>query len=152
MIADIVSQLGAWNWIVLGIVLLLLELLTPGIFFIWLGIAALIVGALALFPGTVLAFGWQAQIILFLVLSVVSVLIGRRYFSAQSEESDQPLLNRRGEQLIGQTATLKEPIVDGHGRIHLGDTLWRIKGPDMKAGTRVRVTGFEEGTLVVKAE
>ncbi|KXF76071.1 hypothetical protein ATN84_14225 [Paramesorhizobium deserti] len=152
MIADIVSQLGAWNWIVLGIVLLLLELLTPGIFFVWLGIAALIVGALALFPGTVLGFGWQAQIILFLVLSVVSVLIGRRYFSSESEESDQPLLNRRGEQLIGQTATLKEPIVDGHGRIRLGDTLWRVKGPDMKTGTRVRVTGFEEGTLVVEAE
>jgi membrane protein implicated in regulation of membrane protease activity len=65
-------------------------------------------------------------------------------------ESDEPLLNRRREQLIGRTATLTEPISDGRGRIHLGDTIWSVSGPDLPAGTRVRVKAVIDAELVVE--
>ena len=65
--------------------------------------------------------------------------------------SDEPLLNRRGEQLIGQVVTLEEATVNGRGRARVGDSLWRVTGPDLAAGTRVRITGIDHGTLVVEA-
>jgi membrane protein implicated in regulation of membrane protease activity len=91
-------------------------------------------------------FGWQLQIVLFLVLAVIFVLAGRRVFGS-SDRQDEPLLNRRGDQLVGQRATLAEPIVNGRGRIRINDTTWRIKGPDLPAGTEVHIVSFDPITL-----
>ena len=66
--------------------------------------------------------------------------------------TDQPLLNRRGAQLIGRIATLAEPIKDGRGRIRIGDTLWRVSGPDLPAGTRVRVKAATDTDLELVVE
>ncbi len=78
MIINFLSQLGLWGWFVLGLVLLILEILAPGIFFIWFGLAALVTGVFAFLLGSVVGFGWQLQIVLFLVLAVIFVLAGRR--------------------------------------------------------------------------
>lgn len=149
MIIHFLSQLGLWGWFVLGLVLLILEIMAPGIFFIWFGLAALVTGALAFLLGSIVGFGWQLQTVLFLVLAVIFALIGRRFFGS-SDRQDEPLLNRRGDQLIGQRATLSEPIVNGRGRIHINDTTWRIKGPDLSAGTEVRVVSFDPITLEIE--
>ncbi|MBZ9655835.1 NfeD family protein [Phyllobacterium lublinensis] len=151
MLERLFAELGPWNWIVLGLVLMIFEVAAPGIFFLWFGIAALIVGALAILLGEALGMGWQIQVVLFLVLSVISVLVGRRLMGATDVVSDEPLLNRRGEQLIGQVVTLEEATVNGRGRARVGDSLWRVTGPDLSAGTRVRITGIDHGTLVVEA-
>lgn len=151
MLERLFAELGPWNWIVLGLVLMIFEVAAPGIFFLWFGIAALIVGALAILFGEALSLGWQVQVILFLVLSLIAVFIGRRLVGATDAESDEPLLNRRGEQLIGQVFTLEEATVNGRGRARIGDSLWRVAGPDMAAGTRVRITGIDQGTLTVEA-
>ncbi|MGH6762423.1 MAG: NfeD family protein [Phyllobacterium sp.] len=150
MLQRIVNELGPWNWIVLGFILLLLELMLPGVFFLWIGVAALIVGTIAVLVGSAAGFAWQMQIVLFLVLAVVTALAGRKLIGARDSVTDEPLLNKRGEQLVGRYATLEEPIVNGRGRARIGDTTWRINGADAPAGTRVRVTGFDQGALTIE--
>ncbi|EJN04594.1 NfeD family protein [Phyllobacterium sp. YR531] len=151
MLERLVTELGAWNWMVLGLILMILEVAAPGIFFLWFGIAALIVGGLVILFGEAFAISWQVQVILFLVLSLIAVFIGRKLVGATDAESDEPLLNRRGEQLIGQIVTLEEATVNGRGRARIGDSLWRVTGPDLAAGTPVKITGIDQGTLQVEA-
>jgi membrane protein implicated in regulation of membrane protease activity len=153
MIDRIVSELGPWNWMVLGFVLIVLEIVAPGVFLVWIGIAALIVGAISLFVWDAAVWTWQVQVLLFLALSLMSAYAGKKLVgSSRKDDSDQPLLNRRGVQLIGRTATLTEPISNGRGRIRLGDTLWRVSGPDLPAGARVKVTGAAETDLDLTVE
>ncbi|RJG44034.1 MULTISPECIES: NfeD family protein [unclassified Mesorhizobium] len=150
MLERIFSELGPWNWMVLGFALLALEIVVPGVFLLWIGIAALIVGAISLLIWDAGIWVWQAQVIVFLLLSLVSAYLGNRIMSGRNSQSDQPLLNRRSEQMIGRTATLTEPITEGRGRIQLGDTMWRVSGPDLPVGARVRVTAVEDSELVVE--
>ncbi|MET3647762.1 NfeD family protein [Phyllobacterium ifriqiyense] len=151
MLERLFAELGPWNWIVLGLLLMILEVTAPGIFFLWFGIAALIVGGFVILLGEAFPFGWQVQVILFLVLSLITVFIGRKLVGATDAESDEPLLNRRGEQLIGQIVTLEEATVNGRGRARVGDSLWRVTGPDLAAGTPVKIVGIDQGTLRVEA-
>jgi membrane protein implicated in regulation of membrane protease activity len=150
MIQWFIDQLGPWNWMVLGMILLATEIVVPGVFLLWIGIAALIVGALSLALWNVGFWVWEVQVVIFLALSLVCAVVGRRIAAAR-EDSDQPLLNRRGEQLVGRTATLTEPIREGYGRIHIGDTMWRVAGPDLPVGARVRIVAVRDLELVVEA-
>jgi membrane protein implicated in regulation of membrane protease activity len=153
MMTQALADLGEWSWIVLGAVLLALEILVPGVFLLWIGIAAILTGALSLQLLWLDVWGWQVQVLVFLVLSLVSAYIGTRVMGkSDGSDTDEPLLNRRAEQLVGRTATLEEAIVNGHGRIRLGDTLWRVSGPDLPAGRRVRVTAAQNAQLVVEAD
>ena len=152
MISQWLAELGPWSWMVLGAVLLALEIVSPGVYLLWLGIAAILTGTLSLQLWGAAFWGWQVQVLAFLALSIVSVLVGRRLFpTTGTADTDQPLLNQRDRQLVGRTATLAEPIAEGRGRIRLGDTLWRVTGPDLPAGTRVRVIASENGELKVEA-
>jgi membrane protein implicated in regulation of membrane protease activity len=139
MLERIFAELGPWNWMVLGFALLTLEILTPGVFMLWIGLAALIVGALSLMFWNAGFWIWEVQVVVFLALALISAFAGKKIMGGRKDDSDQPLLNRRGDQLIGRTATLTEPIADGRGRVKIGDTLWRVSGPDLPAGTKVRV-------------
>jgi membrane protein implicated in regulation of membrane protease activity len=153
MIMEWISQLGPWNWMVLGAVLLLLEILLPGVFFLWVGVAAILTGTLSLQLWGTAFWVWQTQVLVFLALSVAAALLGRRFFPAgKSDDTDQPLLNQRALQLVGRTATLEEAISNGHGRVRLGDTLWRVSGPDLPSGARVRVMSASNGELRVEPE
>ncbi len=151
MLEQIFGQLGPWNWMVLGFVLLVLEILLPGVFLLWIGIAAILVGALSLQLWGMAAWSWEAQVLVFLALSLISAYIGKQIMARTAGDTDRPFLNRRREQLVGQTAILIEPISEGQGRIRLGDTSWRVSGPDMPAGSRVRITAVVNAELVVEA-
>lgn len=152
MLEQLFNQLGAWNWMVLGFLLLVLELLSPGVFFLWIGIAALITGAVSLAIWDTSAWIWQVQVIVFLVLSLVSAYVGRQIMASRGDRSDQPLLNRRAQQLVGRVATLAEPIDNGRGRLQLDDTVWRVSGPDLPAGARVRVSRVASSELELVVE
>lgn len=152
MIHDLVNGLGPWSWWILGLILLAAELAAPGVFLIWIGAAAIVVGALSLLLWDTAFWSWQVQWLLFAVLSVGLALAGRRFYAGRSEPSDEPLLNRRGESLIGRTATLHEPITEGRGRIRLDDTWWPVMGPDLPAGTRVKVVTASGRDLTVEAD
>lgn len=148
----LIEQLGVWLWIIGGFILLLLELLVPGVFLLWIGLAALATGAIAL-----VAIGpasdwlvWQVQVAIFLALSAVFTITGRRYANAPGEKGSETL-NRRGDALVGRTATLIEPIVNGHGRARIDDSSWRVAGPDLPAGAKVRILSAAEGHLTVEA-
>ncbi len=152
MLERIFLELGAWSWMVLGFVLLALEIVVPGVFLLWIGIAALLTGTLSLQLWDWASWTWHVQVLVFLLLALVSAYVGKRISSSKDALSDQPLLNRRSEQLLGRTATLAEPIREGRGRIQLGDTLWRVAGPDLPAGTRVRVVGSADTDLELTVE
>ncbi|TSE02711.1 NfeD family protein [Mesorhizobium intechi] len=152
MFDRIISELGPWNWMVLGFVLLVVEVIAPGFFMLWIGIAALIIGAVSLLIWDAAIWSWQVQVLAFLALSLVSAFVGKKLMGGRDQPTDQPLLNRRGAQMVGRMATLAEPIKDGRGRIKLGDTLWRVAGPDLPAGTQVRVTSAADTDLELTVE
>lgn len=150
MIARIIAELGPWTWMAFGLLLLAVEVLVPGVFMVWFGIAALITGTLSLALWSTDVWTWPVQTVVFLILSAVCVLAGRRWMAARATETDQPLLNQRTAQLVGRRATLEDAIVNGYGRVRIGDTLWRVKGPDLPVGTQVTVTSAEDDTLAVE--
>ncbi|MEE9342537.1 MAG: NfeD family protein [Gammaproteobacteria bacterium] len=144
-----VADLTYWHWWIFAIALLLLELFAPGAFFLWLSIAAGIVGLLLMVaPET----SWQIQMIVFAVLSVISIFVWRKYFRGHLSDTDQPTLNRRGEQYIGRVFTLDEAIVDGKGKIRVDDSTWIVNGDDCAAGTKVVVNGVNSTILHVAAK
>jgi len=152
MISSIVEELGPWNWTVFGVILLTLEIAAPGVFLLWIGIAALIVGALSLALWDAAFWTWHVQMLLFLALSLVCAYVGKRIMASREAQSDQPLLNRRGDQLIGRIATLSDPIENGRGRVKLGDTMWRVAGPDLPSGAKVRVVKASDTDLELIVE
>ena len=153
MFSQITAITGPWIWVIFGLILLGMEILLPSTFLLWPALAALLVGIVTLFTGLDHSYWpWQAQMLAFLVLSVIFAWVGRRYLvSRKLDESDTPLLNQRGAQLIGNTAKLTTAIENGFGRAKIGDTTWSVKGPDLEEGKIVRVTGSEGSVLEVEA-
>lgn len=145
LIESTIAALGPWSWFVLGLLLLGLEILAPGTIFLWFGLSALVVGVVAL----MFDFAWQVDVGLFLVLSLVSLLIGRRLMQKLSSEKGDPGLNQRGSRYVGREFTLAAPLNEGAGNLSIDDTIWRITGPDMPAGTKVRVEAIDGARLVV---
>ena len=143
-----ILDLGPWAWWVLGLILIGLEILAPGTFFLWFGLSAILVGAIALFVD----LPWQASLALFLVFSLTSLLVGRRLMRRVRSEEGDPNLNKRGSRYIGRTFVLKEPLAEGTGNLSIDDTVWRITGPDLPAGVSVQVVDIDGVRLVVQAE
>ena len=141
------ASLSHWHWFILAVALVILEVFAPGAFFLWLGIAAGVVGALVY---AMPSLGWEYQVLNFSVLSVISIVVWRKFFRTEPADTDQPALNRRGEQYVGRTFTLSEPIVNGQGKIHVDDTTWKIHGKDCPPGSQVKVTGVDGTILTVK--
>lgn len=142
-----------WNWqavawAVVALLLLAAETLAPGAFMLWLGFAAAAVFALVLLlPGLPVL----AQVVAFLALSVVSIQIYRTRVRGRARQSDQPLLNRRAEQLVGRVLPLERSIVNGIGRVQIADAYWDVAGPDLPAGSVVRVVAVDGMTLKVQS-
>jgi len=143
---DTIAGLGAWSWMIAAAVLFVLELVAPGIFFIWFGAAAAVTG-LIVFRYDIT---WQWQLIWFCGLSLAAVLLANKYIRKHPLESEQPLLNQRAAQLIGQNFDLVDAIENGRGSIHSGDTIWRVEGPELPKGTRIKVVGVDGSVLKVE--
>ena len=147
MMETLLSNIDYWHWWILAGILLILEISAPSFFFLWLTIAAVITGfVLLVFPD----FGWQYQLLTFSGLAVVSIVAFRRYQRSRPMVTDQPSLNRRGEQYIGRTFTLSEPITNNSGIIRVDDSTWRINGDDLPAGSTIKVVGVEGVILQVE--
>ncbi|HEY0568731.1 MAG TPA: NfeD family protein [Xanthobacteraceae bacterium] len=143
---EMLLGLGVWNWIIAGGLLLGLEVIAPGAFMLWLGLSALLVGAISLiFP-----WPWQAQLIAFAVFAVGSIPLWRYFAHRVEPAADRPFLNRRSEGFVGRIFILEKPIVGGVGMVRIDDTIWRVTGPDTPAGNRVRVTSADGANLLVE--
>jgi membrane protein implicated in regulation of membrane protease activity len=135
-----------WLWLTLGLVLAGLEILAPGVYLLWLGIAALVTGALTF----VLGLSVPLQVIDFVFLALIAAFSARRFLGERGIPSSDPLMNRRGARLVGEIATVTHPIENGSGRIHLGDSDWIARGMDVPVGTKVRITGSDGAELLVE--
>lgn len=141
------DHLNYWHWWILGVLLIVLEVLAPATFFLWMGIACGVVGFILLLEPSL---GWQYQFMVFSVFSIVSIAASRLYLRRRPIATDRPTLNRRGEQYIGRQFTLQHPIVNGTGKIQVDDSTWKIHGEDCDVGTQVRVTGVDGTILLVE--
>jgi membrane protein implicated in regulation of membrane protease activity len=144
---ELFTQLNAWHWGIIAAVLIILEMFVPGAFLLWLGVAAAVNSILLVF---IPAMSWEAQFVIFAVVSVVSIVAFRRWRDKNPVATDQPALNRRGDQYVGRTFTLAEPIVNGQGKLYVDDSTWKIEGDDCDAGIKVRVTGVDGVVLRVE--
>lgn len=141
------QQIEFWYWWVAAVIFIVIEIFAPGAVFLWMGIAAGLVGLLLYaLPAT----PWEQQFLIFAVLSVAAMVGWRFYQRRHPIESDQPTLNRRGAQYVGRDFNLDEPIVNGSGKIRVDDTTWKVVGEDMALGTKVRVTAVEGTVLRVE--
>ena len=147
---EFLSDLQYWHWLVLALVLIIIEMVAPTAVLLWFGVAAAVVGVLMLLiPG----MGWQVELILFSVLSIGSLLAWRSYAKKHPPADNKyPSLNKRGDDLIGRVFTLDEDIVNNYGKLRVDDTMWKIRGSDADAGSKVRVTAVDGTVLVVESE
>lgn len=135
-----------WHWLALAGGLLLLEMLTPGVVFLWLALAAGLTGILLWF---VPVLGWETQVLTFAALAVASVVISFRWRRHLPVSGGDPKLNRRALACIGMEAVLEAAIGPGHGRVRIADSTWLAASPDLPAGARVRVVGVKGAALLV---
>ena len=135
-----------WGWLVFAALLGMGEVLMPGVFLIWVALAAAVTGLIAL----LLPVSVPVQLLIFALLCLLSVWGGRRWYAANPVDSQDPLLNDRTARLIGEVVLVVEPIEAGRGRVKVGDSVWSCRGPDAPAGSRVRVIGADASVLQVE--
>ena len=143
---ELFSHVTHWTWWIIAVVLIILEVPAPGTFFLWMGVSAGIVGvALLLFP----ELTWELQLTLFAALSIVTILLSRRYL--QKNKGDHSKLSQRGKRYIGTTVTVVETITNGIGKVRIEDTLWRARGADTVIGQRVKIVAIEGATFEIES-
>lgn len=142
------ESLSEWHWFAMAVTLVILDVvLGTSFFLLWLGISAATVAiVLWLFPGLT----WEYQLLLFALESAACLLFWHFYLKNNPAQSDKPRLNRRSEQYIHREIFLDEPIVNGRGKVHIDDSIWRVEGPDLPAGARVKVVGVNGVILKVE--
>ncbi|MDP4840559.1 MAG: NfeD family protein [Alphaproteobacteria bacterium] len=136
-----------WHWWLFSVVLFIIEVIVPGTFFLWMGVSALIVGALAaLFP----SMETSVELLIFSLFSVVSVVVWKKYQSKNPSKTDHPTLNQGGAQYIGRVIQLSSPIVNGFGKEKVGASFWTVRGLDANEGAKVKIIAVETTVLVVE--
>lgn len=145
---EFLQNLSFWDWLGLGTVLLILEVFGAGGYLLWMGVAAAAVGVLTF---VLPAMAWTVQFLLFAVLSVMTAVYWWRRQRTVNRPSDQPGLNMRGQELIGRTFIVHDAIVEGRGKIKVGDGVWIVTGPDTSVGRQVRVIAQDGAILRVEA-
>ena len=137
-----------WIWAIVGVLLLAAEILAPGVFLVWIGIAAIVTGVFTLLFG----IGIAGQLGLFALYSVLAVLVGRRFYAVEGVENRNAMLNGRAAQLIGRRVLVVQDVDEDNGRVRVGDSEWSARGGPAEAGERVRITGVEGNCLIVEAD
>ena len=135
-----------WVWLTLGLLLAALEMLVPGVYLIWLAAAALVTGAMTF----AFDLSLPIQVVDFVFLSLIAAFSAKRFLGEKPIESSDPLMNRRGARMVGETAHVVTAIEHGSGRVKVGDSEWIARGANVAAGERVRITGTDGSTLLVE--
>ena len=148
MLNGIFDNLLFWHWWVFAIILLILEVFTPGAFFMWMGLAAVVTGFFSLI---FIDLNWQLQFVLFAISSIATILLGRIFFNRKEINTEDPTLSQLESELIGKIVVVEIAIKNGSGRVKVGDTTWKAKGADYDAGTSVKVVAVNGTDLMVEA-
>jgi inner membrane protein len=144
-VSAFLQNLAWWHWMVLAVLLAAAETLVPGAVIIWFSASAAFIGLVMV----VFDIPWQYQLIGFGLLGMAALLIYRAYRKKNPGTFEQPNLNQRGLQYVGSELVLVEAIEQGSGKAKLGDGVWKVSGPELPAGARVRVTGVNGTILTV---
>jgi membrane protein implicated in regulation of membrane protease activity len=137
-----------YGWWLLALVLVAAEMIAPGYFLLWIGIAA---GAMGLLTLVVPGLSALVQAIAFALLSIAACLVYWKYIRPLAEQrNDQPLLNQRGQRMVGRRVIVVEAIVNGRGKVGVGDGQWLAEGPDLPAGAEVEIVALQGTTFTVK--
>ena len=148
MMVEFFKNLEFWHWWIFAFVLAIMEIIVPGAFFIWFGLSSLVTGVILL---AIPSLGWEWQLVFWVVLGLAIVISWRLWLRAHPNQSeDNNSLNRRGQQYMGRVLELDEPIINGQGKTKLGDTVWRVSGPELGRGHKVKVVGTNGTILVVE--
>ena len=137
-----------WLWLIGGVLLLILEVIAPGFFLVFLGAAAMATGLFTV----LLDLGIASQLALFALYAVIAVLVGRRFYANRYVDSSDPLLNDRAGRLVGKVVTVVAEVDEHNGRVRVGDSEWSARGGPAAAGERVRITGVDGNCLTVEAQ
>jgi membrane protein implicated in regulation of membrane protease activity len=142
------NLLASYGWWLLALLLIAAELMAPGYFLLWIGLAAAVMGMVMLvFPD----LPFLAQAVIFAVLSLAACIVYWKYIRPAAElRDDQPLLNRKGDRMIGRRVTVSDAIVNGRGKVRIADSVWLVEGVDCPIGSEVEVVGVHGTTLTVK--
>lgn len=140
------EALGSWDWLILGAILLIAEVVLTSGYVIWVAIAAIIVGILAIFP----SIGWEWQFFAFAILTLISGAIGRAIMRKVGTGKIVSPLNNPGNRLVGTALVVSDPLRNGVGKVKSADGYWLAKGPDTEIGEQVQVTGVEGTYLLVQ--
>ena len=140
---EYLEQLAFWDWLAFGTLLLIIEVFGMGGYLLWLAIAAVAVGILTYIAPNL---NWMGQFLIFAVCSVLSAW----WWKKRQRPGDEPLLNRRAETLVGQTFALSDAIVNGRGKVRVGDSAWPVTGEDLPTGAHVEVVAVKGMVLEVK--
>jgi len=147
MLNGFFDNLLFWHWWVFAIVLVVLEIFSAGAFFIWMAVAAVITGlALLIMP----EMSWQIQFIVFAVASIISIVVGRSFFNRKEINTEDPTLGELESSMIGKVFIVEQAIVNGSGRLKVGESTWKAKGPDCDVGSTVKVTAVNGAELIVE--
>ena len=137
-----------WLWLIGGVLLLILEVIAPGFFLVFLGAAGIATGLFTV----LFDLGTASQLALFALYSVIAVLVGRRFYANRAVDSTDPLLNDRGARLVGKVVTVVNAVDDHGGRVRVGDGEWSARGGPAAVGERVRITGVDGKCLKVEPD
>ena len=145
-----IFESDATNWIVVGLILSLLELIAPGVYLIWFGFAAFVMSVVVYFTPLALT----TQLIWFAVFSAIFALIGLYVYGYIFKKTKTPTeyshLNDSAAQYVGQTVTLAEDVVDNRTKVKIGDGYWiaACEKP-LKRGNNAKVVGVKDGVILV---
>jgi membrane protein implicated in regulation of membrane protease activity len=141
------NTLTHWHWLILGVILLIAEVAVSGGFLLWIGLSALVVSLIVWIVPTM---HWGNQLLLFSAGAVIASASWWAYLRKHPIATEDPKLNRRSEQYTGRVFTLVEPIINGRGKVHIGDSTWTVQGPDSPAGTDVKIIRAEGVVLIAE--
>lgn len=143
---DALLPFSHWTWWIAGAVLVVLEVVLPGTFLLWMGVSAAVVGVILYFaPGLSMAL----QFTLFAVFALAAILLSRKYLQKR-RTAEQTALSARGAHYIGRVVTVEDALTGGAGKVRVEDTVWRAQGADAAAGARVKITGVTGATFQVE--
>lgn len=144
---DWMVENAEWLWWSAGVLLLVGEMLIPGVYLLWIGLAA---AATGVFAWMMPALGYEIHGLIFALLAIVSIYIGNRFVYKSTQETGEPHVNLRGQKFVGRKFEVVEAIRNGHGHVQVGDSRWLAAGPDMAKGTIAHVTAVDGTVLVVE--
>ncbi len=147
MLDGIFDNLLYWHWWLFAIALIIVEVFSAGAFFIWMGVAAILTGfVLLVMP----AMSWQIQFTLFAISSIAAILLGRSFFNRKEINTEDPTLSSQETSLIGKTFAVEQAIINGSGRVKVGESTWKANGPDCNVGSSVKVVAINGAELIVE--